>query len=66
MVIVTWFNDYRTTKIYRTQIFKFLLDYDEYSKKLDETIGLRIAAQEALMCYGETFLGLSQILNNKI
>lgn len=65
MIIVTWFNDYRTTKMYRTQIFKFLLHYDEYSKKFDETIGLRIAAQEALMCYGEKFLG-SHILNNKI
>lgn len=31
MVIVTWFNVYRTTKIYRTQMFIFLTNLDLYA-----------------------------------
>lgn len=52
MVIVTWFNDYRTTKIYRTQLFKFLINYDEFSKKFGSTVGLEKAAHEALIYFG--------------
>lgn len=52
MVIVVWLNDYRTTKIYRTQIFKFLTNFDTYAKNFDKTVGLKKAAQEGLMLYG--------------
>lgn len=52
MVIVVWFNDYRTTKIYRSQIFKFLQNYDNYSKNFGNVVGLQKAAHEALIYYG--------------
>lgn len=54
MAIVVWFNDYRTTKIYRTQLFKFLVHFDEFSKKFDQIIGLETAAQEALIYFGQS------------
>lgn len=55
MVLVVWFNDYRVTKIYRTQLFKFLKHFDEFAKKFDKHIGLESAAKEALICYGQKF-----------
>lgn len=55
MALVIWFNDYRTTEVYRTQLFKLLINFDEYSKKFHQTIGLEAAAQEALMSYGSNF-----------
>lgn len=53
MVTVVWFNDYRTTKIYRTQIFKYLLNFDTYAKNFDRVVGLEKAAKEGLILYGE-------------
>lgn len=50
--IVVWFNDYRTTKIYKTQLFKFLPFFDRNSVNFDKTIGLKKAAQEGLIYYG--------------
>lgn len=52
MVIVVWFNDYRTTKIYRTQVFKFLTHFDTFAKSFDRVVGLKKAAQEGLIYYG--------------
>lgn len=53
MVVVVWFNDYRITKVYKTQIFKFLMNYDEFAKKFGKVVGLECAAKEALICYGQ-------------
>lgn len=53
MASVIWFNDYRTTKIYRTQLFKFLKFFDRYSINFDKTIGLKKAALEGLYYYGK-------------
>lgn len=53
MALVVWFNDYRITKMYRTQLHKFLNNFDNFSKKFDQTIGLKTAAQEALIYYGQ-------------
>lgn len=50
---VVWFNDYRTTTIFRTQLSKFLVHFDEYSVKFDTTVGLKTAAMEALICLGQ-------------
>lgn len=52
MAVVYWFNDYRITKLYRTQMYKFLNNFDEFSKKFGDTVGLETAAREALICYG--------------
>lgn len=56
--IVVWFNDYRITKIYKTQMYKFIIHFDQFSKQFDEKVGLRVAAEEALRYYGTT-----QVLN---
>lgn len=53
MAQVVWYNDFRRTKLYRTQLFKFLKNFDEFAKRFDDTIGLETAAREALMCYGQ-------------
>lgn len=53
MAWVTWFNDYRKTKLYRTQLFKFLLNFDEFAKRFKDSVGLETAAREALICYGQ-------------
>lgn len=51
-VEVVWFNDYRTTKVYKSQLFKFLIHFEEFAKKFDDTVGLKTAAQEGLIYYG--------------
>lgn len=53
MAVIIWFNDYRKTKLYRTQLFKFLPNFDEFSKKFNDTVGLETAAKEALFCFGQ-------------
>lgn len=53
MAWVTWFNDYRKTKLYRTQLYKFLLNFDEFAKRFKDSVGLETAAKEALICYGQ-------------
>lgn len=52
MALVRWFNDYRVTKLYRTQLFKILNNFDQFAKKIPDTVGLETAAREALICYG--------------
>lgn len=53
MVDVVWFNDYRKTRVYRTQIFNFLRNFDEYCKKSEDFIGLKTAVMEAMICYSQ-------------
>ncbi|XP_055326601.1 uncharacterized protein LOC129580316 [Sitodiplosis mosellana] len=53
MAIVVWFNDYRTTKIYRTQLHKFLTNFDKFAVRFRDTIGLETAAKEGLIYYGQ-------------
>lgn len=48
MALVVWFNDNRKTKVYRTQLYKFLSNYDKFSANFDKHIGLKTAAREAL------------------
>lgn len=52
MVLVVWFNDYRVTKVYKTQLSKFLINFDSFAKNFENSIGLKTAAREALMYYG--------------
>lgn len=52
MALVVWYNDYRKTKVYRTQLFKFLINFDKFAGDFDKSIGLKTAAREALYCYG--------------
>lgn len=52
MAIVVWFNDYRTTKVYRTQLHKFLINFDKFAVRFSDSIGLKTAAQEALIYFG--------------
>lgn len=53
MVDVFWLNDYRKTRIYRTQMWKFLINFDEFSKRFNDTVGLEAAAKEGLILYGD-------------
>lgn len=52
MVVVIWFNDFRVTKVYKTQLFKFLKNFYKFAKSFDNSIGLKEAAQQALLYYG--------------
>lgn len=45
---VEWFNDYRTTKLYRSQLFKFCPNFEIFSEKFTTTVGLKDATEEAL------------------
>lgn len=51
---VVWFNDYRTTKIFRTQLFKYLINFEKFSERFNDTVGLKKAAHEGLIYYGQT------------
>lgn len=46
---VYWFNDYRTTNLFRSQIFKFYPNFDIFAEKLSTTIGLKDATKEAML-----------------
>lgn len=46
---VYWFNDYRTTKLFRSQVYNYNQNYEIYTKKCETTIGLKTATREALM-----------------
>lgn len=49
LVEVEWFNDYRTTKLYKSQVFKFYPNYDIFAEKFATSVGLKTAATEALI-----------------
>lgn len=51
--VVVWFNDYRTTKLFRTQLFKFLKFFERHAVNFDKTIGLKKASLEGLFYYGK-------------
>lgn len=46
---IQWFNDYRKSKLFRTQLFKFYKNYDEFSKLFEQKVGLETAAKEAVI-----------------
>lgn len=54
MALVVWYNDHRRTKVFRTQLFKFLNNYDKFAVNFDTHIGLKTAAREALYCLGNS------------
>lgn len=54
MVEVIWLNDYRKTRLYRTQMFKFLNNFDRFAVDFDNVVGLEGAAREGLIKYGES------------
>lgn len=64
MVEVRWYNDYRRTKVYRSQLFDSIKNFEKFSEKFDSVIGLRTAAKEAMMCYGNIFSDVNAIINN--
>lgn len=51
MFDVVWFNDYRRSRIYRLQVFKFLENFEKFAIKFDDVVGLKTAAFEAMYCY---------------
>lgn len=46
---VFWFNDYRTTNLYKSQVFKFYPNFDIFAEKFSSTVGLKDAAKEAML-----------------
>lgn len=53
MALVQWFNDYRQTKVFRTQLFKFLANFDQFAVRFDDVVGLKTAGREALIVFGQ-------------
>lgn len=48
---IVWYNDYRRSKIYKTQLNKFLENFEKFAPRFDDVIGLRTAAFEAMYEY---------------
>lgn len=46
---ISWFNDYRTSTVYNTQMFKFCKNFDRFASGFENHIGLEVAAKEALI-----------------
>lgn len=46
---VHWFNDYRTSKLYKSQLLNFYQNFEKCAENFDKKIGLKTAAQEAMM-----------------
>lgn len=51
MYEVRWYNDYRKTKLYKLQVFKFFENFEKYAEKFNDVIGLKVAAFEAMYEY---------------
>lgn len=49
MTEVIWFNDYRRSKLLKSQLCKFHANFDEMSKHFEKHVGLETAAKEALI-----------------
>lgn len=49
MAEIFWLNDYRRSKILKTQMFKFVKNFDMYAKDYDKYIGLETAVKEAMI-----------------
>lgn len=49
---IIWFNDYRRSNVFKTQIFKFHPNYERFSIKFSTHMGLETAAKEALIHLG--------------
>lgn len=50
---VEWFNDYRTTNLFRTQLYKFESNFHTFAQKFSTSIALETAAKEALICLAQ-------------
>lgn len=46
---VFWFNDYRTSNVFKSQIFKFQPNFEKFAKKFGSDIRLETAGKEALI-----------------
>lgn len=46
---VFWFNDYRVSKVFRSQLFKFEANFKTFGKKCEKDIKLGTATKEALI-----------------
>lgn len=46
---VIWYNDFRVTKLYRSQIYKFGPNFSIFAEKFDTTVGLKEAAEQAML-----------------
>lgn len=47
--VLYWFNDYRISKVFRSQVFTFLSNFQEFATKFSNNIGLETAGKEALI-----------------
>lgn len=46
---IEWFNDYRRSTVFKTQICQFFANFERFSVNFTKHIGLETAAKEALM-----------------
>lgn len=46
---IYWYNDYRKSKVNRSQLFKFHVNFDTFSKKGNSNVHLETAIKEALI-----------------
>lgn len=58
MAEVWWFNDYRRSKVYKSQLQSFLRNFKANSNAFKHHIGLETAAKEAMMYIGSKFNNL--------
>lgn len=49
LIEIFWFNDYRRSKVFRSQIFDFHKHFAQYAVEFENHIGLDTAAKEALI-----------------
>lgn len=49
---IVWFNDYRRSNVFKTQIYKFYPNFERFSPTFSTHIGLETAAKEALIHLG--------------
>lgn len=45
---IFWFNDYRVSKVFKSTLFKFDSNFDEFLQPCHRNIGLKTAMKEAL------------------
>lgn len=52
MYKIYWFNDYRRSKVYGTQIQKFFDHFNEHENTIAHHVGLEMAVKEAIIYIG--------------
>lgn len=54
--VVVWYNDYRRSVVFKSQLYKLLENFEKFAVKFNDVIGLKTAAFEAMFEYRQNMI----------